>query len=487
MLVILFLVLCYFLFTPWGRVNVYDFISKKLSQSQGMHIKIESIDLSGYPEHIHSILSIEKKAKLTLDGYVDTSSIDMHYTLKSSCIATKHCKLDDHIQIKGEIKGVFSKLFIRGSGQALDGNISYQGIKYTQKVEDVTLQMHDINATKLAHLLAQEPILKGKADVKVNFSLMSKKQKYGSIIYDVKDENFQGIALALHSHIHIKNNQHTFSIKVNSEDLTLEVQKGHYNQKTKETTAIYTLNIKELSKLKHLLGYAYQGALYARGKLSYKEKLIITGLSKSFGGLLDFVLEDAVLKMKLDKVSLKDILYLFSVPAMLDAQTNGTINYYVKNETLDAHTTLNQAKFLPSTLTKSVKEKAHINMMNETFHDSTLEVSYYDNLLLTNLKLLNARNHFHLTDVSIDTKQKTIHANFDFEIQNQSFSGKIYDSLYDPKVDLNLQKLIRYQMDKQVDKIIGKEGRNIMEHMPMGGAAKDMATDMGASIMKVFF
>ena len=42
-------------------------------------------------------------------------------------------------------------------------------------------------------------------------------------------------------------------------------------------------------------------------------------------------------------------------------------------------------------------------------------------------------------------------------------------------------------MDKQVDKMIGKDGRKIREHMPMGGVAKDMATDMGASFMKVFF
>jgi hypothetical protein len=72
-------------------------------------------------------------------------------------------------------------------------------------------------------------------------------------------------------------------------------------------------------------------------------------------------------------------------------------------------------------------------------------------------------------------------------MQKNVFSGKVYGRLDDPKVNLNMQKLIRYQMDKQVDKMIGKDGREIMEKMPMGDVAKDMATDMGASFMKVFF
>jgi len=74
-----------------------------------------------------------------------------------------------------------------------------------------------------------------------------------------------------------------------------------------------------------------------------------------------------------------------------------------------------------------------------------------------------------------------------FQMQKQEFSGKVFGSLDNPHVNLNMQKLIRYQMDKQVDKMIGKNNRKIMEKMPMGGVAKDMATDMGASFMKVFF
>jgi len=42
-------------------------------------------------------------------------------------------------------------------------------------------------------------------------------------------------------------------------------------------------------------------------------------------------------------------------------------------------------------------------------------------------------------------------------MQKQEFTGKVYGSIDDPKVNLNMQKLIQYQMDKQLDAMMGKQ------------------------------
>ena len=485
-LIFLSLLLFYFLFTPLGHANIYHYLGEKLSKKNGVHIEVQSINIAYYPQ-VRMVLNIEKKAKLTLWGHLDDALVDMDYTLSSDCIASEHCQIDDDIEIKGHVKGPFTKLFITGKGKALDGNITYHALKYTEKVEDLVLNMHDINATKLAHLLGQEAFIKGKADAKVNFSFMDDKEKHGTIVYDVADKNFRGIPLRLHSDININNNQHTFSIKVNSPYLTLDIDKGSYNQKTKQAKAFYVLDIKELHKLEKLLGYDYQGSFHAKGEMAYTDKIRITGFSKSLGGVLDFVFENHLLSMQLKNVSLAKIMHLFPFPSMLDANTKGTIIYDFTHETLDVHTTLNQARFLPSKLVDVVKNKSHVNMMQETFDNSKLDLSYHHHLILGNLKLINPRNHVYLTSTKIDTNLSTIDAYFDFKMHQQEFSGKVYGALESPKVNLNMQKLVRYQMDKQVDKMIGKDGRKLMEHMPMGGVAKDMATDMGASFMKVFF
>ena len=72
-------------------------------------------------------------------------------------------------------------------------------------------------------------------------------------------------------------------------------------------------------------------------------------------------------------------------------------------------------------------------------------------------------------------------------MQEQEFSGKVYGALDDPEVDLNMKKLIRHKMDKQMDSMVGKGNRKMMEKMPMGEAAKDAASGVAGGFMGVFF
>jgi len=72
-------------------------------------------------------------------------------------------------------------------------------------------------------------------------------------------------------------------------------------------------------------------------------------------------------------------------------------------------------------------------------------------------------------------------------MQKKEFSGKVYGSLDSPKINLNMQKLIRHEMDRQLDSIMGEGNRKMMENMPMGGMAKDVASGMGGAFMGMFF
>ena len=99
----------------------------------------------------------------------------------------------------------------------------------------------------------------------------------------------------------------------------------------------------------------------------------------------------------------------------------------------------------------------------------------------------NKESHLSLIDTQIDTKLNTINAYFDIKMQQKEFSGKVYGSLDHPEVNLNMQKLIRHEMDKQLDSIMGEGNRKMMENMPMGDVAKDVASGMGGAFMGMFF
>lgn len=485
-LMLLSLGVVYLFFTNSGNKTVYQFLSQEISQRIELQVEIQAIDFLEYPQ-VRIVAHIERKAKLIFEGYVDDSRMDMHYTLNSNCIAIEECKIDDTIDIKGHIRGTFSRLLLDGRGIALDGNISYEAVKYSDRVEDVVLEMHDINSSKLFKLLGQTALIKGKANTRIDFSVMSQWHKKGSILYEVKDNNFKGIPLSLHTKVEIEDNEHTFVMDILSPHFSLNMTNGHYNQEKKSAQAHYVLDIKDLSKLETLFGYKYEGSFYAIGEMSYDKYFKVTGLSKSFGGFSDFVFEKDGITIEVEDVFLHDIIQLFPVPSMLVGNATGTISYNLLEHTLVVNTKLTHAKFLHCKLVEVIYEKSGANMLHETFDNSTLNLTYHDSILLGDLKLANEKSHIYLTNATIKTDNQTIDAYFDFKMQKQEFSGKVYGKLESPKVNLNMQKLIRYQMDKQVDKLIGKNNRKIMESMPMGTVAKEMATDVGASFMKVFF
>ena len=68
-------------------------------------------------------------------------------------------------------------------------------------------------------------------------------------------------------------------------------------------------------------------------------------------------------------------------------------------------------------------------------------------------------------------------------MQRREFSGKIYGSLSDPKVNLRMQKLIKYEMSKQMDRMMGKKATKVLRDIPMEG----LVAGATASFIKVFF
>jgi hypothetical protein len=485
-LILISLGFSYLLYTPSGNRYLYNFASYTLSQKADLRIEVKSIKLCEYPQVVVE-MNVERKAKLIFTGALNYTDVDMDYNMTSDCIASDVCKIDDNIDVKGHVRGPYSRLAVTGEGKALDGKVQYSLIKFTDKVEDLNITMHEVNSSKLLTLLGQEAIIKGKADLTVTFEMMDKDNKQGSFTYDVRDNNFSGIPLNLHTKVDIDNMQQTFIIDISAPYLKLNISKGNYDQEKKLAKAFYILDIKDIGKLETLLGYKYIGPFYAMGEMIYDEHLSIGGLSKSFGGMIDYIFEKDGLTVELIDVSFKDFMSLFPFPPMIDADTTGYIYYNFIQETLVVNTKLKNTKFVPSSLVDTVRKKSGVNMLKETFDDSTLEATYHQSLLFGDLKLANEKSYFHLTNVKMDSEKNIINAYFDFKMQKQEFTGKVYGVLDDPDVDLDMHKLIMYQMDKQLDAIMGKKSRKLIEKIPMGNAAKGMAAGMGASFVGMFF
>jgi hypothetical protein len=431
--------------------------------------------------------SFDTHYHLKLNGLLSDTLINMDYVLQSKRFPGPMATIEDEIDIQGHLNGPYARLHLQGEGKALDGHIRYEGIKVGEQLQNLTVVMDDIRALKLSILLGQPELPDGKADIEADFSYLGMEKRKGKISYTLKESSYADLPLALSSQIHIKDSKQTFDADITLGNAELKLTEGKYNSETNLSSAFYTLQVKELSEFETLIGFKYKGPFNATGQIDYVDALKIQGLSKTFGGMMDFLYKKEMLYIDLEEVSIKSMMNLFPYPQMLDADATGNINYDFKKALLLVDTNLTNARFLHTELVDTIYKKSQVNVLHEVFDDSTLTLRYQNDILLGDLQLENYEGSFSLTNTKINTKKNTINAYFAFDMQEQEFSGKVYGSLDNPKVNLDMQKLIQREMDKQLDGIIGKDGRKLMESMPMGGVAKDVATEVGASFMGIFF
>lgn len=428
-----------------------------------------------------------KHYSVQLNGLINENWVNMDYVMNAGRLPSHICTIEDDINISGHLNGPFSQLQVTGKGKAMNGTVTFSGIKVADTMQNLTVSMNDIHALKLSTLLGQNTFPHGRADLKADFAYLSNDKKRGNLTYTFKMGTFSKLPFTLKAQVDVENEKQNFAADMTLANAKINISKGTRNANTNLMTAFYVVDVKELSEFEELLGFRYQGPLYAMGETIYTDHLKIQGLSKSFGGMADFVYENDKLDIDLTKVSFKRFMSLFPHPVLLDADTSGKIRYDFIQKRMVVNTELENAKFLPSDMVSTIYKKSEVNMLVEEFDDSTLQAVYQNNILRGDLKLANNNSFFYLTNTTLNTDKNTIDAYFDFKMQDQKFTGKVYGSVNDPKVNLNMQKLIRHKMDEQMDSMVGEGNRKMMEKMPMGETAKDAASGVAGGFMGVFF
>ncbi|MEY3089952.1 MAG: hypothetical protein RL113_268 [Pseudomonadota bacterium] len=425
--------------------------------------------------------------RITLNGLLNDKWANMDYTLEAERFPSHICTIEDNVILSGHINGPFTRLHIMGEGELLNGLVTFSATKVDNGLENLSVEMQKIHSLKLSTLLGQNTFPMGRADISAHFKHLGQENKEGQLIYTLPKSTLDNLPFTLQTQIDVKDNQQHFFANVTLDNAELNITKGYRDTDANLTSAFFVLNVKELATMQTLLGYGYRGPLYVMGEATYQNGFQAKGLSKTFGGMSDFVLENNQLNIHLSDVSFERFMHLFPVPKLLDAVARGDIVYDFTKKQMTVNTVLEKAKFLPSDLVSSLYNKANVNLLVEEFNDSTLVARYENDILTGDLQLSNEKSHFSLTNTVMQPSQNRISGNFDIKMQEEEFSGKLFGALNNPEIDLNMQKLIKHKMDEQMDSMVGKSNREMMESMPMGDTAKDAVSGAAGAFMKMFF
>ncbi len=453
------LVIYYLLGTSLGHITLGYFFEDYYSKKMDNKLEILSLDIERYP-FIMAEIKINDAAQLSLKGIASREDMNLSYHLRGEHFKWDSYDISEPINLKGVMRGAVNALFVQGEGEVFHGETSYNFVRRPNRFEALEVNLTAVNAKDLLRFLEYDFELEGAVDVQMNFEYFSSFRKKGVAKIDMQrafmPEILEGIALKINGEIIYKDLLRDFFVDIHSDIGKLRVAHGYYNKSAGLLRAEYGLHINELSYFEKLLGHQYQGELNTAGELKYeRDKLSLLGDSRSYGGLLKYRYNNDYLDIEFKGVSLEKVLRQLSYPALLSAKIYGTASYDIKDEIILINTELKETRFRRTKMTDSIYEVAQIDILKDVYDDSIFTAGYQDSVLTSLLKIDNGVNHLYLRDTRMNSQTNEITAEFEVVIDDQEFLGRVYGTLEDPKVSLDMSKLIRYQINKKIENFFG--------------------------------
>jgi len=434
------LIFFYFVKTTTGHKELESLIERYLSKETNNKIAIQSLNLEQYP-NILLTLKINNTAKVMLQGEIDESSIDMSYHLIGKSLQINNFYLKDNVDVKGRLKGDFNHLKVTGEGNIFEGNIRYSFTNLPKKIENMTLQIRDAHAKKIAHFFEQELPIKGLANIDATFRTLSNYEKQGQAKISIKELFLPTVQMPFEvkSTISFNNIKYKYNINLFSNIGEATISKGHYNSSKKLFRADYHLHINNLSHFQKLLQHEFKGTLDAKGNLFYKQEnqeLIVKGVTHKFGGKTRYLYENQTLDLKLKNVPLSPLLKTFGYPILFTSKIYGNVTYRFKEKMLIVNADLKRTRFVQSKLTQLIQKELRTNLLRGYYNRSTFYAGYQNNTFSSTLRLDNGYNYIYLTDTTINTKNNRLKSKFEMKMSGRTVKGSIYNTLEKPKVNI---------------------------------------------------
>ncbi len=453
------LVFYYFLGTSLGHLSMGSLTEKYVSQKLGNKLEILSLNLENYPVILAKV-KINDGALLFLNGNAQRDNILMDYHLQGNGFRWNNYNITEPVNLKGKMNGTVSQLYITGEGNAFYGNTKYSFLKKSNRFESLHVNLKEVSAEHLLKFLKYDVNIKGKIDANMEFEYFSPFRKKGSAHINMNKILISKLSDTLPFDIDVevvyKDLLRNFFLNVTSTEGELHISEGYYNKSASILKANYILKIKELSYFSKLLKHKYNGAFNTMGTMKQElGKLSLKGTTKSYEGMIKYVYQNEELRAELKAVSLEKVLRQLSFPPLLSAKIHGVASYDLKDEIVLLNTKLKETRFRRTNITNVLQNLTGIDVLKDVYDDSVFTAGYQDSILTSMLRIDNGINHLYLNKTSMNSKTNAVTGEFDLFINEQELLGEIYGTLDDPKVNLDMSQLIRYQVNKKINNFFG--------------------------------
>lgn len=461
----------YIFYTSYGHAHISLKVSAQLSQELGQEIKLTIEDIAFTPSHIDATFLINDALRAKVEGFMSPldKEYDIKYHLSGQKIAFKGVDIKDSVDIRGTLQGVMDDFTLQGEGTALEGKVDFSLHHQPKRDQDIKLHLAKVSTAKLFELLRKKPLLGGKLSLEADVPLYSEFEKKGKIMLDMHRSGvyLQNIRadygvllpddfmLSSTGTIHLANDQHTFDGHVDTTVANVVFKNGKYSEANEKLSALYHVDIEELSKLRFISKKRYVGKFQADGALEYLDGLRLDGTSNSIGGKVSYYYEKGMLEAKLEALSMAKMFSAMAYPAIMIGNIDGKAEVDVYDSSAVINLRSKNLRFKRNSVIENIYKVSSVDISRELFQKTYFTSSVEKGVVFYDFKAENRASHIALFDAKMDSHHNTIDANFDIKMQGEELSGAVYGSLKSPNVKLDMGKYIEFKAKKEIDEFFG--------------------------------
>jgi len=475
------LIIFYLLSTSLGHKTLGDFLGNYLSKKSKNHLEVLWLDIDKYP-YINMKVKVNHKAEVVLRGEANREELNMDYHLVGDSFQYGKIFLNDKLNLTGHLSGTPKEPFVTGEGKIFDGTTTFHFQKVSNQFKDMKIELKEVNSIKVLNFLHKPPLIVGKSDINADFKYFSSYKKKGNALISIKDATMPTVSgevpFDLTSTIEFHDLEYQYRGKIDSNIGTLVIKEGLYHSSKHEVQAHYQLNLKELSYFEKFLKHKYSGTFQSEGIARYKNDLEVKGITEDFDGLLKYTYQDKNLNLNLEGISLVKLLKFLSYPTLLDSKVYGSVDYDMVDKIVLINTDLKEARFRQTKMTDMIFSATGIDMLKEVYNESCFMGGYQNAILSSVLKIDNGQEHIYLTKTKMNSKTNTINSDFEIKMRGEELAGEIYGTLKNPKVSVNMKKLINYQLNKQLSNMFGTSNKKELLNRGLNSVKKDIKNQL---------
>jgi hypothetical protein len=414
-----------FAFSQTGNEMLKPYVQQKLEEETGMPVEVSAFKLDSGESSLDIVINKQAFVHVETVHSLWKQSFEGSYHIKTDRFAYENIKLKD-ADIQGNFNGVSEDIYIEGQGKALGAALDYRFNLIDESAQKIIVNMKGAQLEEVLELLGHPALAQGKIDVEINMPKIGEETAsgYGHIVLNKAHFNRTLVKELYHYTLPEKSYvEGTMDATLEGKDVQLagEIQSNLFALQVKdavmdmasgEAKAAYRVDVQDLRILtKNTLA----GPFKIEGEVEKKEdKMLLTGISHSLGGTLDFALGETA-KVTLEKLSLAKLLSLVKQPDYAEGELSGSLVLEELEEKSGTYTLhVDNGVLNP----KTVEKMAGYRIPEENTFTFESEGEIEDELLTGDVVVASTLTNMTLSSFEYDLKQKSLISEYDILIHD---------------------------------------------------------------------